>query len=356
MSTRVEVDQLKLLIPINSLSPDNLREIAGKTDVQSIVAGRYIFKKGDTDKKHVYLLSGKVELLDEKQQIKIIEGGKESAQFPLAHNQPRKLSARAVTACNFISLDSNLLDIMMTWNQTGTYHVEVLDEDDDSSSNDDDWMTQLLHTKAFHKVPPANIQAIFLRVQQVEYKAGDVVIKQGEEGEYFYIIKTGRALVTRATPSNPKGIKLAELGPGDSFGEESLISESKRNASITMLCKSTLARLSKNDFISLLNEPLQSHIGFADAFTKVESGEAEWLDVRLPSEFSQSHIKGSTNSPLISMRLKIKTLDKNKKYILCCDTGRRSSAAAYVLSEHGLECIVLENGIQSVPDEHIQNS
>ena len=127
MSTRVAADQLKQLIPINSLSPDNLREIANKTDIQTTGTGRYLFKKGDSDKKHVYLLSGKVELLDEQKQIKIIETGQENAQHPLAHNHPRKLSARAMSECSYISLDSNLLDIMMTWNQTGTYHVEVLD-------------------------------------------------------------------------------------------------------------------------------------------------------------------------------------------------------------------------------------
>jgi rhodanese-related sulfurtransferase len=193
-------------------------------------------------------------------------------------------------------------------------------------------------------------------VQQIECKAGDVVIRQGEDGEHFYIIKSGRALVTRATPSNPKGIKLAELGPGDSFGEEALISESKRNATITMLCKSNLVRLAKSDFISLLNEPMQNHIDFDSALAKVNAGAAEWLDVRLPSEFKLSHIKGSSNSPLISMRLKIKTLDKNKLYILCCDTSRRSSAAAYVLGEHGIDCIVLENGIQAVPEEHIEST
>ena len=355
MSTRIDVNQLKLLTPINSLSPDNLREISDKTVIQTQSAGRYLFKKGDFDKKHVYLLSGKIGLLDNKQLIKNIESKDKEALLPLAHTQPRKLSARAITDCSYITLDSNLLDIMMTWNQTGVYHVEELD-DESHESSDDDWMTQLLHTKAFHKVPPANIQAIFMRMQQVEYKAGDVVIEQGEEGEYFYIIKSGRALVTRATPANPKGIKLAELGPGDSFGEEALISESTRNATIAMLCKSTLVRLSKNDFISLLNEPMQNYIDFPEALVEIEAGNAEWLDVRLPSEFKLKNIEGSVNSPLISMRLKIKTLDPNKLYILCCETGRRSSAAAYILGEHGLKCTVLRDGLQSVPEERIQSA
>lgn len=353
MSTLVDTNQLKSLIPINSLSPDNLREISAKTKVQTVTAGRYLFKKGDADKQNIYLLKGTIELLNDKEKLKTIRSDSKEASEPLAHSQPRKLSARAVEDCEYIAVDSNLLDIMMTWSQTGTYHVEVVESD--GEDDDDDWMTQLLHTKAFHKVPPANIQAIFMRMQSVEHKAGDVVITQGEEGEYFYVIKSGRALVTRSTPSNPKGIKLAELGPGDSFGEEALISDTKRNATITMLCKSTLVRLSKSDFISLLNEPIQSHLNFNDATSKVSSGDAEWLDVRLPSEHKLSHIKGSENMPLISMRLKLKTLDTGKTYILYCDTGRRSSAAAYILSEQGFECLVLQDGIHGVPEEHLES-
>ena len=94
-------------------------------------------------------------------------------------------------------------------------------------------MTTLLQTKAFHRIPPANIQAIFMRMQRVDYKAGEVVIKQGDEGDYFYVIVKGKCAVTRETPLNKEGIKLAELGMGDTFGEEALISDAKRNANVT---------------------------------------------------------------------------------------------------------------------------
>lgn len=352
MSTTVDKSVLQTLVPLNSLNPDNLLELANKTIMESIAAGRYLFKKGDSDKQHIYLLSGSVDLMQEKEVVKTITMKSAEVKQPLAHAQPRQLSARAREDCTFIRVDSNLLDLMMTWSQTGTYHVEELGDENDS---DDDWMTQLLQTKAFHKVPPANIQAIFMRMEQVSYNPGDVVIKQDEDGDYFYIIKNGRALVTRSSPANPKGIKLAELGPGDSFGEEALISESKRNATITMLTKGTLVRLSKKDFISLLNEPLQDWVDYGQAKTKAASGAAQWLDVRLPSEFKISHIKGALNLPLISMRLKVKSLDPQKQYILCCDTGRRSSAAAYILSESGINSSVLKNGLASVPDADKQS-
>ncbi len=349
MSTLVDKNDLNQLVPINSLNPENIQELAKKTPVETIAAGRYLFKKADFDKQHIYLLSGSIDLLNDKEKLKTVESNTPEANHPIAHSQPRQVSARAREECTYIKIDSNLLDIMLTWDQSGTYHVEEIG-DDNEEDDEGDWMTQLLQTKAFHRVPPANIQAIFMRMESVNYKPGDKIINQGEDGDYFYVIKNGRALVTRATQSNPKGIKLAQLGPGDSFGEEALISESKRNATITMLSKGTLVRLAKQDFMSLLNEPVQNWLDFDKAKSQVEAGELDWLDVRLPAEFKRSHINGATNLPMISMRLKIKTLSTDKQYILCCDSGRRSSAAAYILAESGFNCFVLKDGLNAVAE------
>ena len=151
-------------------------------------------------------------------------------------------------------IDSDLLDVLLTWDQTGQYEVAELRGDGLDVTGD--WMTTLLQTKAFHRIPPANIQAIFMRMQRINYRAGDIVIKQGTEGDYFYVVVAGKCVVTRETPLNKEGIKLAELGPGDSFGEEALIAEAKRNATVTMSTDGTLMRLGKNDFQTLLNEPL----------------------------------------------------------------------------------------------------
>ena len=73
----------------------------------------------------------------------------------------------------------------------------------------------------------------------------------------------------------------------------------------------------------------------------------QWLDVRLPSEFENQHLEGALNIPLYFIRLKISTLDKRRKYVVCCDTGRRSSAGAYILSERGFQAYVLQGGINA---------
>ena len=55
--------------------------------------------------------------------------------------------------------------------------------------------------------------------------------------------------------------------------------------------------------------------------------------------------EGAINIPLYFIRLKLKTLDPGTKYVVCCDTGRRSSAGAYILSERGFDTYVLEGGL-----------
>jgi len=203
-----------------------------------------------------------------------------------------------------------------------------------------------LQAKAFHKIPPANIQAIFMRMQQINYKSGDVVLKQGAEGDYFYVLTRGKCLVTRETPLNKEGIKLAELDVGDTFGEEALISDAKRNATVTMTADGSVMRLGKDDFNRLLNEPMLDWVAPAEADKIIAEG-GEWLDVRLPSEFENHHKDNAINIPLYFIRLKINTLDRNKQYVVCCDTGRRSSAGAYILSERGYNAHVLRGGINA---------
>jgi len=244
----------------------------------------------------------------------------------------------------FIALDSDLLDVMLTWDQTGDYEVSELEDDNGEDSGD--WMTHLLQTKAFQKIPPGNIQAIFMRMQQVNYREGDIVIKQGDDGDFFYVISTGDCHVMRETPLNQDGIKLAELGSGDTFGEEALISGGPRNATVVMASDGVLMRLGKDDFNTLLNEPMLDWVDYQQANDMVAKG-ARWLDVRLPSEFETRHEDGAINIPLYFMRLKLSTLDTNVPHILCCDTGGRSSAAAFILNERGFETHVLKGGLNT---------
>ena len=337
-------DLLRSLTPLNGLKPENIQDLSGKSMIQDLGAGRYLFKQGEADKRTIYVISGEIELRVGENIVRVIKGGADEAKHPLAPQSPRHVSARAKTDIEFLAVDSDLLDIMLTWDQTGAFEVGELQHEEEGGG---DWMGKLLQAKAFHRIPPANIQAVFMRMQPVVLKAGDTVIKQGEDGDFFYIITEGKCVVTRETPTNKAGIRLAELGPGDSFGEEALISEAKRNATISMLTPGQLMRLAKEDFRKLLTEPTQTWVDYNKAKELVAGG-GKWLDVRLPGEFETGHQADALNIPLYFIRLKVDTIDPKLRYVVCCDTGRRSSAAAYILSERGFSASVLKGGLQSV--------
>ena len=341
-SEQVDIELLRGFSPLDGLKHDNLAALARKVQVREMSPGQVLFKEGDSEKRTLYIISGTLELMDQGKVIGIVEGGSEKARNPIAPVFPRRVAARAKDRVQFISIDSDLLDVMLTWDQTGIYEVSELAGKSDQSN--EDWMTMLLQTKAFHKIPPANIQAIFMRMQQINYRSGDVILKQGSEGDYFYVLIRGSALVTRETPLSKEGIKLAELSVGDTFGEEALISDSKRNATVAMQSDGAVMRLGKDDFKKLLNEPMLDWLSMTEAEEIIRGG-GQWLDVRLPSEFENQHLDSALNIPLYFMRLKLNTLDQSKKYVVCCDTGRRSSAGAYILSERGYQAYVLRGGI-----------
>jgi CRP-like cAMP-binding protein len=336
---------LKNFAPLNAMKRENLAALAKKVTVRTLSAGRILFTQGDTDKRTVWLVSGSVEVSENERSVGVLRSGTPEAVNPLYPNLPRRVTVRAAENISYLSIESDLLDVMITWDQTGTYEVEELQAQLQNAGSDD-WMTTLLQTNAFHRIPPANIQAIFQRLQRVPCRAGEVVIKQGDEGDYFYIIVSGKCAVTRETPLSREGIRLAELGVGDSFGEEALIAEAKRNATVTMTADGVLMRLNKQDFRELMNEPLLQWVSSPEALAVIERG-GRWLDVRLPSEHQTLTVEGALNVPLYLIRLKLASLDRTIPYVVYCDTGRRSSAAAYILVERGFDAYVLKGGLSA---------
>ena len=338
---------LRNLIPLNSLTQNRYKEITSSLTIEDITAGSYLFSEGDLDNRSIYLLDGVVNLIDSRGQVTgVVAAGTDPARYPLANQQPRLITARAVTKSVIAYVDSTLLDVMLTLDQSAADKSSLT-----SNGTSENWMTRMLQAEVFIKLTPTDIQRLLQKLESVNVKAGDVIIRQGDEGDYFYIIREGRCSVTRLASDKGWDVPLAELCDGDCFGEEALVSDAKRNATIAMKTDGTLMRLSKKDFVELLKKNLVHYINFELATAAVKEG-GTWLDVRLPDEYSGYSFDNSINVPLSTIRDRAPGLDPGKKYVICCDTGRRSAAAAFLLSQRGLDVCVLEGGMnKSVPAE-----
>lgn len=329
---------LKTFAIPSSLNTENFDELANKAFVEIIAVGKNIFRQGDTDKKIIYLLEGDITMVANNGQSFAVVANTQAAFHPLDNFQPRKCTAVAKTDCKITRIDSDLFDMLTTWDQMSAIEVGDIAADDDG-----DWMSKILQSKFFLQVPPANIQTMFMKIEEMPVKRGQVIMKQGGPGDYYYIIKIGQCKVSRKSKAGSE-LTLAKLKDGDAFGEEALLSDDKRNANVVMLTDGLLMRLSKKDFTELLKEPMLTLVSKAEGDEMVKKG-AMWLDVRLESEHKNNGFEGSINIPLFMLRIKAAKLPENKKYIIYCDTGSRSSAAAFLLSGRGLNVMCLKGGL-----------
>jgi len=225
---------------------------------------------------------------------------------------------------------------------------------EETQDNPDDWMTALLRSPIFQRLPPTNLQKILMSLEAVFFRKGEVIVDQGDVGDYYYLIKNGRCELTRRPSPNAKEIKLAELAAGDTFGEDSLLSDAPRNVTITALTDISLLRLNKQQFVSLIKEPSLSFVSYVQMQEAVKQG-AILLDVRSPDDYKNDHLDGSINEPFFSLRMQLKTLNRQKPIIVVCGDGKTSEAAVFLLLRHKINAVILRGGMAGINPEPMHN-
>ena len=352
----IDLSILAKLEPISTLSPSRLSELASLCFVEKVSKDIDPFRMNVVKSAQaMYLLSGELGLKLTNGSSKVLKAGSEEALHPIDIARLGLQATIALSEIDIVRIDLDLLDIMMTWDQLATIdgseqHQKLTGSSPELKRDVNTWMSdtsafgvEKLQSGVFSRLPSANIEEMFRRMTVVDVKAGQVIIRQGSEGDYYYLIENGNALVTRDAVQGETAAILAELVPGNAFGEDALVSDNKRNATVTMKTDGSLLRLSKTDFIELLKVPLINQISMAESKARIAAG-AIWLDVRLPSEYKFDHLKDAVNIPLNQLRSSMTELDLNKEYIIYCQTGRRSLAGAFVLIQNGFNVVVLEKG------------
>lgn len=341
----VNPELLANYVPLNALPHDSRSGLAKKSALLTLAAGEYLFKIGQPLNFALFLVTGELQFEDTSgRRVGGIRHDDPAARHRLAQEYPGRVNAKCLSPVTCLSVDASLLDVLLTWDQAGA--CEVSEITSGQAVVTDDWMTTLLRMGIFQQLPASNLQAMFLRMEKIETTAGQIMVRQGEAGDYFYVVAEGRCQVLRERAGQAP-LPLAELLPGACFGEEALISDGVRNATVAMLCPGVLMRLSSSDFRALLAEPSVRKLSFGEASGLIASGKAQWLDVRLQSEFQNQHLAESSNLPLYLLRLKLQMLDPQISYICVCDTGSRSAVAFFVLTQKGFTAYALDGGLPS---------
>ncbi len=104
----------------------------------------------------------------------------------------------------------------------------------------------LTRVPIFANCSPAEIAAIDDVAQESFFQPGQIIVTQGTPGQAFYLVLSGRVEILR------DGVSLGAFGPGDFFGEMSLLDQAPRSATIRALDATGCLMLSSWDFKALL--------------------------------------------------------------------------------------------------------
>ncbi len=132
----------------------------------------------------------------------------------------------------------------------------------------------------FRSVPRKEFGRLFQALAQRNYQAGDVLFKQGDVGRALFILEWGQIEITRQNALG-KAQQIAVLGPGDYFGEISLLDDQPRTASAVALAPSRVYLLYKTELGTLLE-------GAPHAGAAIMAHLAEVLAARLRATMNQS--------------------------------------------------------------------
>jgi len=336
---------IRKLIPFSTMPNNIFKVICGKITVETIRSGRFLFKRGDTNSDLIYLLAGEISLEVAPLKIEVIKAGSESALFAIAHQFPRKVDAIAKSEVYFLRLNTIFLNPPDAKELRKKEHQEIKEA---KKADSVDCLATLLMIPIIRSLPPANLHKVSQELEEVRVKKGEIIIEQGAFGDYYYLIKTGECLVTHKNSEHAQAIKVATLQVWNTFGETALISGEPRAETVTALSDMILLRLHKDKFLKLIKEPSLSFIDFIELELWLDKG-AVLLDIRPPDEYEKHHLANAINTPLFTLRMQLKSLDKNKLHIIVCKDGKSSESAAFLMKTYSFNVKIIRNGLDYVP-------
>jgi len=230
---------------MKSLTPSDREQLMKAFKKVEFSAGEAIIKQGDqSDNMDFYVLeSGMCDIsVKGKGTVMKATRGVAFGELALLHNAPRAATVTAEEKVTAFALDMvSFKMILMGKSQQDT----------------NDYVGFVNSMPMLSKLSDADKQTIASCLKEVEYAKGKNIITEGDEGNNFYIIRTGEVKCTKG------GVEVSDrLKRGDFFGELALLSSDKRAATVTTTKDTSVLMLGRAEFVRLLG-PLSNEIAAA---------------------------------------------------------------------------------------------
>ena len=111
----------------------------------------------------------------------------------------------------------------------------------------------LARVPLFKRLEPHELEKLAQEIDQVNYQAGETIFNEHDRGDSLYVVETGLVRIW-VVDEDVSEVTLAELKPGDFFGELAVLDRGERSSSATAIVDTHLHRLSSDDFQQFLTE------------------------------------------------------------------------------------------------------
>jgi len=249
-NNRLTVERMPLF---SGLSGNELQDFIDSLQLHSVPAKTYIYKEGDRGN-YLYIVSMgcvALEASDKRGNAKVyarlLEGDFFGEDAFLARGTYRE-SAKAATDCSVLIIERSTFD-------------EWVSKYPRMQSTVEDFYRKKVLTRAlaiapiFSGLPPNVInEALNLFICKT-VQAGEAIVHEGEVGDSFYLIRSGRvAVFTSDMKNRDEKVPLTTLNDGHFFGEVALLSDKPRTATVVAISKVELMILTRAHFNTLLKK------------------------------------------------------------------------------------------------------
>ena len=302
--------QLKQLDAFAHLRWGELNTVAQHAQLLCIPKGRWLLRPGRRLPGAYFLTRGRLSLWHPERRL--------SAAEPQARRPFYPGSSAALTASEvqLLQVDTRPIAFLL---ETIPAHLGGFE------LREEPWLARFLDSHLMRRLDTDRWQRVLRGMSAMRGQRGEQVVRQGEPGDCFYVIKQGQALVHRGQQP------LAQLGVGDVFGEDALIAGAPRNASVTLLSAAELMRLPRRPFLELL---VRGVVPYANRVAD-ESERARLLSIDRHADPSALVL------PYDDFRLHCQGLDASLSYYVTGGSIGGRALATFLLLQRGYRAYVL---------------
>lgn len=329
----------------SKLSDGALDALSAKLRMVDLPAGTEIVKEGARGDCFYFVKQGRVEVTKrteagQEAKLNVVASGHDFGEMALLTCSVRSASVRALTPVTLYQLaKKDFEDIVL--------HEWALEDVLEKKMQDYSQYNKIKMLQPFALLEADKMFVLMSRMSEKKYRPGEDIVVQGEKGDYYYIVRSGRVAVIARRKGELEAKEVAVLEGGAGFGEEALIREEPRNATCRALSDTTVLVLDKTDFSQILKTAFLDYVYPEDVNTHTYLDEYSLIDARIPPEHEEEHIWGSVNIPLEILRDRCREFDPNKRYLTYCTNDSRGMVAAFLLRSRGFNARCLRGGVSA---------